>query len=49
VIAAAVEDDLASLTSNQALLGFAGVALLLRGRWCTDGAVCNAYLLDLLW
>jgi hypothetical protein len=49
VVAAAVEDDLASLTANQALLDFAGATLWDCLHWCPDGAVRNVYLLDLLW
>lgn len=47
VIAATVEDDLASLTADQALLGLAGATLWVSRQWCADGVVCHGCLFDL--
>jgi hypothetical protein len=49
MVAAAVEDDMASLTASQTLLGFAGVTLWVCLHWCSDSVVSYGYLLDLLW
>ena len=35
-VLAAVENDLASLTADQTLLGFAGATLWVGCHWCTD-------------